>query len=176
MRQRSIRVVLALLLLCSFSFALGTSKRSYHSSTSYSSRPRKSKSSAGKTEHVSGYTRKDGRYVHGYDRHSAGTAPHSSTSSPETYRRNYVADGFAANSTVQRDKHGRIKRSSAAKNTFKRDHPCPATGKSSGRCPGYVVDHVRPLECGGADAPSNMQWQTSAEGKAKDKTEGSCRL
>jgi hypothetical protein len=35
---------------------------------------------------------------------------------------------------------------------------------------GYVVDHVKPLECGGADAPSNMQWQTVAAGKAKDKT------
>jgi hypothetical protein len=36
---------------------------------------------------------------------------------------------------------------------------------------GYVIDHVKPLACGGADAPSNMQWQTVAEGKAKDKTE-----
>ena len=51
----------------------------------------------------------------------------------------------------------------------------PSTGRSRGRCPGYVVDHVRPLECGGADAPSNMQWQTVADGKAKDKTEGQCR-
>jgi hypothetical protein len=23
----------------------------------------------------------------------------------------------------------------------------------------YVVDHVVPLQCGGADIPSNMQWQ-----------------
>ena len=76
---------------------------------------------------------------------------------------------------VARNKHGRIKRSSAAKHAFERQHPCPSTGKTSGRCPGYVVDHVRPLECGGADAPSNMQWQTIAEGEAKDKTEGLCR-
>jgi hypothetical protein len=34
-----------------------------------------------------------------------------------------------------------------------------------------VVDHFRPLSCGGADAPSNLQWQTIAEGKAKDKWE-----
>ena len=53
--------------------------------------------------------------------------------------------------------------------------PCPSTGKSGGACPGYVIDHVRPLECGGADAPSNMQWQTIAAGKAKDNTERSCR-
>lgn len=42
--------------------------------------------------------------------------------------------------------------------------------------PGHVVDHVIPIACGGADAPSNMQWQTVAEGKAKDKWERrSCR-
>ena len=37
--------------------------------------------------------------------------------------------------------------------------------------PGHVVDHVIPLACGGADAPSNMQWQTTAAAKAKDKWE-----
>lgn len=30
-------------------------------------------------------------------------------------------------------------------------------------------------ECGGVDEPSNMQWQTIAAGKAKDKTERNCR-
>jgi hypothetical protein len=30
---------------------------------------------------------------------------------------------------------------------------------------------VVPLKRGDADAPSNMQWQTTAEAKAKDKTE-----
>lgn len=29
--------------------------------------------------------------------------------------------------------------------------------------------------CGAADDPSNIHWQTVAEGKAKDKTEGYCR-
>jgi hypothetical protein len=71
-----------------------------------------------------------------------------------------------ASSSVKRDAHVRIRRSAAAKHSFERQHPCPSTGRSSGRCPGYVVDHVRPLECGGADAPSNMQWQTVAAGKA----------
>jgi len=37
--------------------------------------------------------------------------------------------------------------------------------------PGHVVDHRIPLACGGADAPSNMQWQTTEEAKAKDKVE-----
>ena len=38
-------------------------------------------------------------------------------------------------------------------------------------CVTYVVDHVKALACGGADAPSNMPWQTIAEGKEKDKWE-----
>jgi hypothetical protein len=79
-------------------------------------------------------------------------------------------------SGLTRNRHGRIRRSSAAKHSFERQHPCPSTGRTSGRCPGYVVDHVEPLECGGADSPGNMQWQTVAAGKAKDKTERNCRL
>ncbi|WP_231879544.1 HNH endonuclease signature motif containing protein [Methylomonas koyamae] len=60
------------------------------------------------------------------------------------------------------------KRSEAAKGAFKRMNPCPANGRTSGSCPGYVIDHIRPLACGGADDPSNMQWQTVSAGKAKD--------
>jgi hypothetical protein len=52
-----------------------------------------------------------------------------------------------------------------------RSHPCPSTGKSRGACPGYVVDHVVALKRGGADNPSNMQWQTIQDAKAKDKVE-----
>ena len=41
----------------------------------------------------------------------------------------------------------------------------------TGPCGGYVIDHVVPLACGGADAPSNMQWQTVVEAKVKDRWE-----
>ncbi len=56
-------------------------------------------------------------------------------------------------------------RSEAAKHDFWKQ-----SGYPKGR-PGYVVDHIVPLACGGADAPSNMQWQTVEAGKAKDKVE-----
>ncbi|POZ49883.1 HNH endonuclease [Methylovulum psychrotolerans] len=62
-------------------------------------------------------------------------------------------------------------RSYKAKAVFKYMHPCPANGHKSGACPGYVIDHIQALACGGADAPENMQWQTVEEGKAKDKWE-----
>jgi len=67
--------------------------------------------------------------------------------------------------------HGSIKCSTAASDAFTYSHPCPSTGKKSGACPGYVVDHIKPLKWGGADDPSNMQWQTEAAAKAKDKWE-----
>ncbi|HVB33764.1 MAG TPA: HNH endonuclease signature motif containing protein [Patescibacteria group bacterium] len=44
------------------------------------------------------------------------------------------------------------------------------TGYPHGRH-GHVIDHIDPLACGGLDAPSNMQWQTIAAAKAKDKVE-----
>jgi phage protein D len=60
---------------------------------------------------------------------------------------------------------GRIKRNAHARREF-----MVQTGFPRGR-PGYVVDHIVPLACGGADAPFNMQWQTVADGKAKDRVE-----
>jgi len=64
-----------------------------------------------------------------------------------------------------------IKRSQSAKVEFKYEHPCPASGARKGPCKGYVIDHVNPLACGGLDAAVNMQWQTVADGRAKDKWE-----
>lgn len=65
-----------------------------------------------------------------------------------------------------------IKRSAAAVRAFKKLHPCPATAPhKKGTCPGWIVDHIKALDCGGPDTPANMQWQTVAEAKAKDKWE-----
>jgi hypothetical protein len=92
---------------------------------------------------------------------ASGTAPHSSPRSARSSRC----------SSCTRQANVRIKRSSVAKHEFQRSNPCPSTGKTSGACPGYVIDHVTPLKRGGADAPSNMQWQTKENAKAKDKVE-----
>ncbi len=54
---------------------------------------------------------------------------------------------------------------------FQREHPCPSTGKRWGACPGYVHDHINPRCNGGPDAVSNMQWQTIADAKIKDRRE-----
>ena len=92
--------------------------------------------------------------------HSSHTSTHSSHSA-----------SHAKAAGVPRDSHGRIARSSSAKHVYEKSHPCPSTGKSSGPCPGYVVDHVTPLERGGADSPRNMQWQTTEAAKIKDRAE-----
>ncbi len=102
----------------------------------------------------------------GESRHSA-TAPSKSADGAGTPKRS----GLHSATGVKRDADGKIHRSAATKVDFKKTHPCPSTGKKSGACPGYVIDHVRPLKRGGEDSPSNMQWQTTAAAKAKDATE-----
>jgi len=98
--------------------------------------------------------------------HSSSHSSHSdSSSSSSGHSGHHKAEGVA------RDSHGKIARSTQAKDAFKRQHPCPSTGRSSGGCPGYVIDHVIPLKRGGTDEPVNMQWQTTAAAKAKDKYE-----
>lgn len=62
-------------------------------------------------------------------------------------------------------------RSYKAKAMFKHSNPCPSTGRTKGSCPNYIIDHIDPLACGGEDIPENMQWQTKADAKTKDKWE-----
>ena len=59
------------------------------------------------------------------------------------------------------------RRSASARSAFRREYVCPTTGRTTGRCPGWEVDHVEPLACGGADAPGNMQWLTREENRRK---------
>jgi len=94
--------------------------------------------------------------------HSSSHSSHSdSSSSSSGHSGHHKAEGVA------RDSHGKIARSTQAKDAFKRQHPCPSTGRSSGGCPGYVIDHVIPLKRGGTDEPVNMQWQNDRGGEGE---------
>lgn len=128
------------------------------------------------------HARSSGTRTYGYHARSSSVASTRHRSSTRSYRSAspHRSSGHTSRTrntsssyhyASQRTSHGRIKRSEAAKDAFKRQHPCPSTGKSRGACPGYVIDHVRPLASGGPDSPTNMQWQTTADAKAKDKWE-----
>lgn len=62
-------------------------------------------------------------------------------------------------------------RSRAVVAEFKRLQPCPATGKRSGPCPGWQVDHVLALCAGGKDDVSNLQWLRDSEHKIKTRSD-----
>jgi hypothetical protein len=98
--------------------------------------------------YVQGHVRKDGSYV----------APHyrAPSGAPRSYAPSLT---------------GQAARDPATRAAFHRQNPCPSTGKASGACPGYVVDHVHPLKRAGADRPSNMRWQTVEEAKRKGRVE-----
>lgn len=54
---------------------------------------------------------------------------------------------------------------------FRKQHPCPATQRTTGACPGWVVDHLWPLCAGGPDETWNMAWQRADDAKRKDNIE-----
>ena len=62
-------------------------------------------------------------------------------------------------------------RSFRAEVLFKLGNPCPVTGEARGECKGYVIDRIIPIACGGAEDASNMQWQTLAQAREKDRWE-----
>jgi 5-methylcytosine-specific restriction endonuclease McrA len=67
------------------------------------------------------------------------------------------------------------RRSGAARRQFAKIYACPSTGAHKPACPGYQIDHILPLKCGGADRTHNMQWLTVAAHKAKTRREaGMC--
>jgi hypothetical protein len=56
---------------------------------------------------------------------------------------------------------------STARENFRKANPCPSTGRASGSCPGFEMEHMNPLACGGADSPGNMQWVSSSSTRKK---------
>lgn len=147
----------------SFAFAPAAVAHGLHSSSSHGSHSSSSHSGS----HSSSSHGSHGAYSKG----SSSSSHRSTSGAPSSDHRSsdYCATCF-------RDSHGNIKRSPEAKHSFQHKHACPSTGKTSGACPGYVIDHVKPLACGGADDPSNMQWQGKAAAKTKDAWErNGCR-
>lgn len=59
---------------------------------------------------------------------------------------------------VIRDADGTIHRSTKVLNAFKKIWACPSTGLHKGPCPGWAIDHVISLACGGRDAVINLAW------------------
>jgi 5-methylcytosine-specific restriction endonuclease McrA len=87
----------------------------------------------------------------------------STTSTPRTYSSSTSTTATARSSSgTQRNPNVRA--------AFRRTHPCPPTGRTTGACPGYEVDHIVPLYRGGSDATSNMHWLSTSEHKAKHQT------
>jgi hypothetical protein len=66
------------------------------------------------------------------------------------------------------------KRGQSATYQFRKYNPCPSTGKFTGACPGWRMDHLESLRCGGKDVPENLWWQTVQESYAKDAQEDEC--
>lgn len=130
-----------------------------------------SKSSAQKTVKVRKYTKKDGTVVQAHARSAPHAKSQKSTARAPQAKPPSAKKPKAFCTSCARDSHHRIKRSPAVRADFMRTHPCPSTGRTKGACPGYVIDHIVPLKRGGADVPGNMQWQTAAAAKAKDKVE-----
>jgi hypothetical protein len=108
-----------------------------------------------------------------YSSHSSIRAPRINSGRTHIQKMQPIRASYRSSrcSSCARDHHGKIKRSPVARASFRRQHPCPATGRTSGGCPGYLVDHVRALKHGGTDSPENMQWQTKAAARAKDRVE-----
>ncbi len=120
---------------------------------------------------------------------SAGSASHSKSThatspahssskthaTPSAHTTSHTKSGTSPTKTTKpsstgspkRDSHRKIERSAQAKNDFRKKNPCPSTGRTSGACPGYEVDHRTPLACGGSDSPSNMQWLTKSANRSK---------
>lgn len=82
-----------------------------------------------------------------------------------SFRRNLVGRGlvFMAATLLGAQGIHAAQRSAAERLAFTRENPCPATGLRRGACPGWQVDHVIALVCGGQDHRSNMQWLTVAD-------------
>lgn len=82
-----------------------------------------------------------------------------------------VISPIASYSAYQANDKSYLKRSATVKRHFKQQTICPTTGTYTQKCAGYVVDHIIPLKCYGKDSVENMQYQTIADAKIKNRYE-----
>lgn len=75
--------------------------------------------------------------------------------------RKRVETYFDGNGVRRVQQTGKIYRDYAAVRAFKKKNPKPNDGRA------YDIDHIIPLNKGGADKPSNMQWITVEEHRKK---------
>ena len=105
----------------------------------------------------------------GRERHRGGSHAPASAAAFSAFTALLVMTAFPVTAEESR-------RPSNAEILFRLANPCPSTGETHGTCAGYVIDRLIPAVCGGAEAPENMQWQTLAEAKDKDRWEAiGCR-
>ena len=78
-----------------------------------------------------------------------------------------LAAGAAHAQSNERDKNGCLlypntdaQRRDWAACTFRSVHPCPATGKLKGACPGYRIGLVQPEPYGQWDDYKSLTWAT----------------
>lgn len=76
---------------------------------------------------------------------------------PEVEALNPLVD-YRATGQVHRNPNGSTQRSQQVLVAFRKAYLCPSTKQSTGACPGWAIDHVIPLACGGVDAVYNLQW------------------
>lgn len=70
-----------------------------------------------------------------------------------------MPDPRVSDQPIARTADGRIARSRGALRHFANIWPCPSSGSPGDiSCPGWAIDHVIPLACGGVDSIENLQW------------------
>lgn len=80
----------------------------------------------------------------------------------------YDLEEYRYTTKVLRNADGTINRQPIVIKAFRKIHPCPSTGLTTGACSGWAINHVIPLACGGRDAVSNMQWLPNNIKSCKD--------